>query len=109
MTGDGSLMPANCEIVTALPHLAPRAADGHKGTYGHVLIVAGSRGMSGAAILCAGGALRGGAGLVTVATPEPVQSIVSAAQPCALHFGLAGERRRTNVCCGRASRDGGGK
>ena len=53
-------MSANPEIVTALPRLEPRAADGHKGTYGHVLIVAGSRGMSGAAVLCAGGALRGG-------------------------------------------------
>jgi hydroxyethylthiazole kinase-like uncharacterized protein yjeF len=81
-------MPMNAEIVTAVPRLAPRAADSHKGTYGHVLIVAGSRGMSGAAVLCAGGALRGGAGLVTVATSETVQPIVSAAQPCALTFAL---------------------
>jgi ADP-dependent NAD(P)H-hydrate dehydratase len=79
---------AEPEIVTTLPRMAPRAADGHKGTYGHVLVVAGSRGMSGAAVLCAGGALRGGAGLVTVATPEPVQSIVAASQPCALTLGL---------------------
>ena len=81
-------MPANPEIVTTLPRLASRAAEGHKGTYGHVLVVAGSRGMSGAAVLCASGALRGGAGLVTVATPEPVQPIVSSAQPCALTLGL---------------------
>jgi ADP-dependent NAD(P)H-hydrate dehydratase len=76
------------EIVTALPRLPARADDGHKGTYGHVLVIAGSVGMSGAAILCASGALRGGAGLVTVATPEPVQPIVAAAQPCALSIGL---------------------
>lgn len=79
---------ADPEIVTALPRLPPRADDDHKGTYGHVLVVAGSVGMSGAAILSAGGALRGGAGLVTVATSEPVQPIIASAQPCALTLGL---------------------
>jgi NAD(P)H-hydrate epimerase len=47
-----------------------------------VLIVAGSRGMSGAAVLCAGAALRGGAGLVRLAVPEGNLSIVAAANPC---------------------------
>lgn len=48
-----------------------RSADSHKGTYGHVLIIGGSWGKTGAAALAARGALRGGAGLVTVATrPE---------------------------------------
>jgi NAD(P)H-hydrate epimerase len=47
--------------------LAPRAPSGHKGTYGHALIVAGSRGKSGAAAMCGLAALRAGAGLVTVA------------------------------------------
>src|SRR5258708_30306185 len=51
-----------------------RPVDAHKGTSGHVLIVAGSRGMSGAAVLTALGALRGGAGLVTVATVEAARS-----------------------------------
>ncbi len=48
----------------------PRSADSHKGDYGHVLIVAGSRGKSGAAALAGHAALRSGAGLVTIATPE---------------------------------------
>ena len=47
----------------------PRSPDSHKGDYGRVLIVAGSRGKTGAAGLAALAALRSGAGLVTVATP----------------------------------------
>src|SRR5919206_3779180 len=72
------------EIVTQLPVLAPRAADSNKGTFGRVLVVAGSRGMSGAAILCGGGALRGGAGLVYLAVPEGILPIVATANPCYL-------------------------
>jgi NAD(P)H-hydrate epimerase len=53
----------------------------NKGTYGHALIVAGSLGKSGAAILAALGALRSGAGLVTVATPQDVLPIVAAGMP----------------------------
>jgi NAD(P)H-hydrate epimerase len=50
------------------PHFAPRLAATHKGTYGHVGIVGGSPGRSGAAVLAARGAIRTGAGLVTVVT-----------------------------------------
>ena len=81
------------EIVTTLPTLAPRAEESHKGTYGHVLVVAGSRGMSGAAVLCGSAALRGGAGLVTVATPEPAQSIVAAGNPCYLTLPLPADNQ----------------
>jgi NAD(P)H-hydrate epimerase len=58
-----------------------RQADSHKGSYGHVLVVAGSVGKSGAAILAGTGALKAGAGLVTVAVPDTIQSVVAAAQP----------------------------
>ena len=58
-----------------------RGADANKGTYGHALIVAGSLGKSGAAILSARGTLRSGAGLVTVATPQDVLPIVAAGMP----------------------------
>jgi hydroxyethylthiazole kinase-like uncharacterized protein yjeF len=53
----------------------------HKGSYGHALIVAGSLGKSGAAVLAARGALRSGAGLVTVATPLDVLPVVAAGAP----------------------------
>jgi NAD(P)H-hydrate epimerase len=59
----------------------PRGADTHKGTYGHVLVVAGSRGKSGAAALVAKAALRSGAGLVSVATRADVLDAVLAHAP----------------------------
>src|SRR5713101_8465221 len=76
------------ELITAPVPFPPRPADGHKGTFGHVLVVAGSRGMSGAAVLCASAALRGGAGTVTAAVPEEIQPIVAVGQPCATSVGL---------------------
>ena len=57
-----------------------RQVDSHKGNYGHVLVIAGSLGKSGAAILAGRGALRSGAGLVTVATPDPVLPVIAASQ-----------------------------
>ena len=58
--------------------LKPRPSASHKGDFGHVLIVAGSRGMTGAAVLAAEACMRAGAGLVTLGTPESQQPVVAA-------------------------------
>jgi ADP-dependent NAD(P)H-hydrate dehydratase / NAD(P)H-hydrate epimerase len=58
--------------------LPPRPADAHKGRYGHLLVVAGSLGKTGAAVLACRGALRSGTGLVTCAVPATQQPVVAA-------------------------------
>jgi NAD(P)H-hydrate epimerase len=68
------------DAAEARKHLRPRPYNSHKGSYGHALIIAGSRGKSGAAILASRGALRMGAGLVTAAIPEAIGAIVAAGQ-----------------------------
>ena len=61
-----------------MKNLIPRrSSDANKGTCGRVLIIAGSRGMTGAAALTARGALRSGAGLVTVGVPRSQRHIVA--------------------------------
>lgn len=75
-------------LVTTLPAAPLRAADAHKGDCGRVTIVAGSRGMAGAACLSATAALRGGAGLVTAAVPEGIVSIVAGFEPSYLTLAL---------------------
>jgi NAD(P)H-hydrate epimerase len=61
--------------------ITARAADVHKGDFGRVLVVGGSQGKSGAAVLAAMGALKSGAGLVTVAAPRSIIPIVAAHAP----------------------------
>jgi NAD(P)H-hydrate epimerase len=65
------------EAADIAPHFPARPREAHKGTFGHLLIVAGSRGKTGAAALAATAALRSGAGLVTVATAASQQPIVA--------------------------------
>lgn len=77
---------ANLESVEDIPRLPARRADSHKGTFGHALVIAGSRGMSGAAALAGMAALRGGAGLVSVACPDVVAPIVATIEPSYLTF-----------------------
>lgn len=71
-----------------LPPLPPRPVDAHKASVGRVLIVGGSLGMAGAPALAARGALRAGAGLVTVAVPRPVQATVAGFLPEVMTVGL---------------------
>jgi len=68
--------------------LPPRPATSHKGSFGHLLVVAGSHGLSGAALLCARGAMRSGAGLVSLAAPERLQTIFATALPEAMTIPL---------------------
>lgn len=63
------------DVAGALP---PRDPNAHKGTYGHVLVLAGSPGKTGAAAMCALSALRIGTGLVTLALPESLNDAMEA-------------------------------
>jgi NAD(P)H-hydrate epimerase len=69
------------EAADARPHFPPREADAHKGRFGHLLVVAGSLGKTGAAVLAGRAALRTGVGLCTIAVPASQQPIVAAQVP----------------------------
>lgn len=69
---DVSLVDA-ADAASALP---PRDPNAHKGTFGHVLVLAGSPGKTGAAAMCALSALRIGAGLVTLGVPDSLNDIM---------------------------------
>ena len=73
--------------------LPERGPSNHKGSFGHVLVVAGSSGKTGAAALAAWGAGRGGAGLITVAVPQPLQSILETKCTEAMTTSLAATAR----------------
>ncbi len=87
-TGKGRLRWSEADEFAAFA--IPRKAAGNKGDYGHALVVAGSVGKSGAAVLSSWAALRAGAGLVTVATPEPALPIIAAHTPEIMTEPLAG-------------------
>ncbi len=63
----------NAADIAAL--LPPRPEDGHKGTFGHLFVLAGSRGFTGAAKLVCESAYRSGVGLVTLGAPKPLADI----------------------------------
>ncbi|HAU38475.1 MAG TPA: NAD(P)H-hydrate dehydratase, partial [Phycisphaerales bacterium] len=81
-------MAGSIRRLRKVPTLPLRARAAHKGDFGRVLVVGGSRGMIGAPALAANAALRGGAGLCTVAAPETVQLAVAALCPCATSIPL---------------------
>src|ERR1700693_4739528 len=101
--GQGELRWASAEEFAGLPWVRP--ADSNKGTFGHVLLVAGALGKSGAAVLAGRIAVRAGAGLVTIATPAVVLPVVAAAQAeymtAPLHATRAGTIALKNVQGGR--------
>ncbi len=78
------------------PLLKERRKFSHKGTYGHALIVAGSRGMAGASVLSSKAALRSGAGLVTVHGPESNRIILQTANPEVIFQSDASDNYITN-------------
>jgi len=84
------LRPAGEALDTAWARnfFQPRRPQTHKGDAGRLLLVAGSLGKSGAAVLGARGALRSGAGLVTVASPASAQPLVAAGLPEAMTLPL---------------------
>lgn len=63
----------NRELVSGL--IPPRHGYSHKGDYGHVLVIAGSKGKTGAALMAAKACLRSGSGLVTLAVPESLMDV----------------------------------
>ncbi len=79
---------SDIQRITDLPPLGSRDRESHKGDFGRVLVVGGSRGMIGAPALSGNAALRGGAGLVTLAVPETVQLAVASLCCCATSIPL---------------------
>lgn len=71
---------------------SPRKRNIYKGSCGHLLIVAGSMGMAGAAALCAGAAMRSGVGLVSIACPASIVPILQGLVPCAMCIPLPDEK-----------------
>ena len=67
-----------------LPKLNPRKRNSHKGSYGRVLVLAGSPGLTGAAYLCSKAALRSGSGIVTLGVPESLNSVMESKLTCVM-------------------------
>src|SRR6185503_3979720 len=76
------------ERITSLPPLPPRPVEGHKGTFGRVLVVGGNDGMIGAPVMAGTAALRMGAGLVQIAVPRSILSAALSITPELIGLGL---------------------
>ena len=85
------------EAETAACLLPQRPAAGHKGRFGHLLLLSGSPGKTGAAALAGNAAVRGGCGLVTVATPAAVHDIIEVKLTEAMSCPLADENGLVSV------------
>lgn len=91
--------------------IKPRADDSHKGSYGHVVVLAGSPGKTGAAYMTAVGAMRAGAGLTTVGLPESLNPVMEAKTTEVMTYPLAETDGKTLGVCsyGQTERLLGGK
>ena len=78
------MMERTIDFTFANSLLKPRPQDGHKGTFGHALIIAGKYGMAGASVLAAKACLRTGVGKVTVLCPHKNNDILQIAVPEAI-------------------------
>ncbi len=76
------------DIALLLPH---RPIDGHKGRFGHLLVVAGAEGRSGAVAMAAQAAVTAGSGLVTMAVPRPAVAAADGACLEAMTYALASD------------------
>lgn len=87
---------ATLQRAVVASYLTPRARDAHKGVFGHVVVLGGDWGMPGAARIAAEGALRVGAGRVTVITRPEHVSIVMSARPELMCYGFESDVASVN-------------
>lgn len=76
LLGDEGIQQTFLDSAIAQTALLPRPLDAHKGTCGHILVVAGSRGMTGAAVLASTAVLKSGAGIAVLAVPESLHDVL---------------------------------
>ena len=90
--------------ITTVPPLPPRPEDGHKGTFGHVLIVGGSEAIVGAPAMAGTAAYRAGAGYVTVAMPRATLSAALTVTPelVGLPVGEPSDKEKLMEAAGKA-------
>ena len=91
------MMPARIRAV-----LPARKSFSHKGTFGHVAVIAGSRGKTGAGALASRAALRSGSGLVTGLAPDAVQPLMASFLPEVMTEGVPSTSAGTLASCGTA-------
>ena len=84
---------SDLEQIDRVPPLPDRPIDGHKGTFGTVIVVGGSPAMIGAPALCASAALRSGAGLAKVACDASILPFVLSIEPGATGIALSNDPR----------------